>query len=157
MDKQLQRIIDEADIRTVLLDSARALDERDLTAYSECFTEDGVLEILGQANRGRAAVAAGPALFLNHFARTQHYVSNVTMTIDGDEATALAYGFTMHMPDIGKLDEHIDAGNIWHCRFCRTDAGWKIAHLTLEIAWRAGISAPGPQPQAVSDGAVPAS
>jgi 3-phenylpropionate/cinnamic acid dioxygenase small subunit len=46
-DARLQSLLDEAEIRDLLLGFAHGLDDKDWAAYASTFTEDGVFEILG--------------------------------------------------------------------------------------------------------------
>lgn len=139
MDDRIQRLLDESEIRELVLGNARALDERDWAAYGAGFTEDGVLEIAGRCLTGRREIAAGPAQLLTRYDRTQHYLANLSIVLDGDEATAVGYGISVHVPVGAQPATHADMGNVWHCRCRRTDEGWKVSHLRVEFRWEAGI------------------
>ena len=85
-----------------------ALDWRDAEMYAETFTEDGVLNYGGGQAVGRDAIAAlvqgirdnetesaasdATGLRPPH---TQHFVTNIVLDIDGDEATSWAYWVAM--------------------------------------------------------------
>src|ERR671923_1957348 len=98
MTDALQRLIDEAEIRDLLLGFAHGLDGRDWATYASTFTEDGVFEILGQRRVGRAEIAAGPERDLTRFDRTQHFSTNHAIAIDGDTASARSYLLGVHIP-----------------------------------------------------------
>jgi uncharacterized protein (TIGR02246 family) len=137
-EERLQRLLDEAEIRDLLLAFAHGLDARDWTAYAETFTEDGVFQILGQRRVGRAEIAAGPERDLTRFDRTQHFSTNHLIAIDGDAATARSYLLAIHIPDAGEPDVHTDIGGCYDCTCRRTEEGWRLSHVRLEVWWSAG-------------------
>jgi len=137
-DARLQRLLDEAEIRDLLLAFAHALDDKDWGAYAATFTEDGVFEILGQRRVGRAEIAAGPARDLTRFDRTQHFSTNHVIALDGDMASARSYLLGVHLPDAGQPAQHADVGGTYRCECRRTDEGWKLSHVALEVWWSGG-------------------
>jgi uncharacterized protein (TIGR02246 family) len=139
-DARIQRLLDEAEIRELLLAFAHALDDKDWDAYAGTFTEDGVFEIFGQRRVGRAEIAAGPARDLTRFDRTQHFSTNHVIAVDGDEATARSYLFGVHLPDAAQPGRHADIGGSYRCACRRTDEGWKFSHVALDVWWNAGTT-----------------
>jgi uncharacterized protein (TIGR02246 family) len=135
----LQRLLDEAEIRELMLTFARGLDERDWDAYAGTFAEDGAFEIMGQRRVGRSDIAAGPARDLTQFDRTQHYSTNHRIEIYGDRAAASHYLLAVHVPDAGKPSEHADVGGRYVCECRRTSEGWRFSEVKLEIWWTRGI------------------
>jgi uncharacterized protein (TIGR02246 family) len=143
-------MVDESDVRGLLLAFARALDAGDWTAYAETFAEDGVFEIYDQRRVGRAEIAAGPQRDLTRWDRTQHYVTNLTATVDGDLATAQGDMLAVHIPDKSEPAKHADVGGTYHCRLRRTDEGWRFSNVRVEILWFAGLPMPRDLPQETS-------
>jgi uncharacterized protein (TIGR02246 family) len=137
-DARLQRLLDEAEIRDLLLAFAHGLDDKDWAAYAGTFTEDGVFEILGQRRVGRAEIAAGPQRDLTRFDRTQHFSTNHVIAIDGDTASARSYLLGVHIPDAHQPEVHTDIGGCYHCTCRRTDEGWRFSHVRIEVWWNAG-------------------
>jgi len=137
-DLRLQRLLDEAEIRDLLLAFAHGLDGKDWDAYANTFAEDGVFEIFGQQRVGRAAIAAGPERDLTEFDRTQHFSTNHVIAIDGDTATARSYLLAIHIPDADEPDVHTDIGGCYRCTCRRTDEGWRFSHVRPEVWWSAG-------------------
>jgi uncharacterized protein (TIGR02246 family) len=142
MEDRIRRLLDESDIRELLLEFARAIDAADWTAYAETFAEDGVFEIYDQHRTGRDEIAAGPRRDLTRWDRTQHYVTNLAVTVDGDVATARGEMLAVHIPDKSEPTKHADAGGIYHCRLRRTDEGWRFSTVRVEILWFAGLPMP---------------
>ena len=80
-----------------------AMDWQDADAYAATFTEDGVLDWALGVARGRDAIRAEVHGMRAAFARREavdaprrparlrHFITNVTLKIDGDEATGHAY------------------------------------------------------------------
>src|SRR5581483_1760966 len=120
MHDALQRLLDESEIRNLMLAFARGLDERDWDAYSHTFTEDGVFEIADQRRVGREEIAAGPARDLPKYERTQHFSTNQEVHVDGDRATARSYFIAVHVPDASQPARHADAAGCYECECLRT-------------------------------------
>jgi uncharacterized protein (TIGR02246 family) len=138
-DAAVQRLVDQAAIRDLLIAFGRALDAKDWTAYAETFAEDGAFEIFGQRRVGREEIAAGPARDLSRFDRTQHFSTNHVVVVDGDTATASSYMLAVHIPDGGDPSVHADIGGSYRCECVRTAAGWRFRHVALEVWWTAGV------------------
>lgn len=88
---RLQRLEDEAEIRALLLDYGRHLDDRDFAAYSSLFAQDG--EWVG--GFGSVAGPANIQAFMEenmgtgpNTAGNYHLMSNFVIDVDGDTATA---------------------------------------------------------------------
>ena len=136
----LQRLVDESDLRKLVLAYARFVDARDGDSFGSLFTEDAVFEVVGFKRVGRKAIAAGPKNdFTNRYERTMHYVCNMYFDIEGDEARILAYMLVPHVPSAADSARHADAGGWNHMVARRTDKGWLIAEMRAETVWTAGI------------------
>ena len=136
----LRRLMDESELRNLVLDFARCIDGRDWEGYANLFTEDGVFEILGQRRVGREALVAGPKGDLEKsYERTQHYVCNICVDLDGDQAQVLAYGFAVHLPVASDVGRHAELGGLNRIVARRTDEGWRIAEMHVEPIWTGGI------------------
>jgi uncharacterized protein (TIGR02246 family) len=134
----MQRLLDESEISRLLLSFGAALDRKDWSAYAETFTEDGVFEIMGQKRRGRDEIVAGPARDLERYDRLQHFSSNHVIEVDGDTATASHYLIAVHVPDGEQPASHADVGGRYLCECRRTEEGWKLSHVRLEVLWSGG-------------------
>ncbi len=101
----------------------------DMTA---CFAEDGVLEYLGKAPRGPAAIAAALAAGTRDPRLTfvRHHITNPLIAVDGDAATARSY-FTV-VSNFGP-----DHSGTYDDRLARTPAGWRFVHRQVRIDWQA--------------------
>ncbi len=139
-EPDLRLLLDEREIRALILRFAGSLDRKDWASYAETFTVDGEFEIMGQRRAGRAAIAAGPERDLSKFARLQHIVANESIAVDGDVAEGHWYLFGIHVPSGDRPGEHADIGGCYRFRARRTAAGWRFAEVRLEVLWNAGVT-----------------
>jgi SnoaL-like domain len=47
---------------------------------------------------------------LGRFKLTQHYNTNITVSVTGDTATATCSLLAVHVPDLAQLEQHADVG-----------------------------------------------
>jgi uncharacterized protein (TIGR02246 family) len=134
----LVRLMDEAAIKRLLLSVGAALDKKDWDTYANCYVEDGVFEILGQRRVGRDEIVDGPKRDLERFDRLQHLHFNHFIDVDGDRASVSHYMIAIHVPDAQDPQSHADIGGRYSGSCVRTDDGWKLSQLRLEIFWTAG-------------------
>lgn len=153
IEERLRRLEDLAQIRRLLQDYRRTLDERDLDAYSRLFTEDG--EWLGGTGYGQgpAGIAAmlREGLAANPPApgpTTWHLVPEPQIDVAGDTAVGAVSWLLVgrgggDVPLVRMLGHYDDL-------YVRTAAGWRfrrrvahtdIPHLDLDVPaeWQAAM------------------
>jgi uncharacterized protein (TIGR02246 family) len=136
---QLQWLVDRAAISDLLIDFARALDDRDWEGYAANYTEDGVLVIMGKTiHIGREGMAENTSAGLGRYAGTHHLSANHAITIDGDTATTRSYLIAAHVFDAADPYRHADGAGWYRCRLHRMADGWRFAHVELEIRYLSG-------------------
>jgi hypothetical protein len=136
-----QEISDRIQIGDLLTRYTIAIDTKDWALLDTCFTPDAHLDYTsaGGVKGPYPDVRRWLEQALAPFAMTQHFISNTTVTLDGDRARARTYvlnpmGFPK--PD-GSL--HIfTVGAYYNDRLVRTDAGWLIAERVEEQAFLEG-------------------
>lgn len=135
---QLQWLVDRAAIGDLLVDFARALDERDWAGYAANYALDGVLAISPTIfHEGRAGLGEFVAASLSGYAGgTHHLTTNHAISIDGDHATARAYLLAAHILD--NPTRHADGAGWYDMALRRTQEGWRLAHVTLTIRYVSG-------------------
>ena len=103
-----------------------------LDAMTACFADDGVLEYLGKAPQGPAAIKAALSSGTRDARLTfiRHHITNPLIAVDGDGATARSY-FTVHS-NFGP-----DHSGTYDDRLVRTADGWRFAHRRVRIDWQA--------------------
>lgn len=147
--RQLQWLVDRACISDLLVEFARALDERDWDAYAATYVEDAVLEI-GDAVRlaGRDVIRAATASEkgVGGYAGTWHGSSNhaITVAYDGagvDTASTRSYLHGVHLLG-GGSSRHADGAGWYDCTLRRTGQGWRFTRVRITEVWHAGEPLP---------------
>ncbi len=144
VEQQVRWLVDRALISDLLVEFARALDERDWDAYGATYAEDAVFEI-GDVVRleGRAAIQGATASEkgVGGYAGTWHGSSNHAISIDGDTATTRSYLHGVHM--LGSSTFHHADGSGWYdCTLRRTPDGWRFTRVRIHEVWHAGEPLP---------------
>jgi 3-phenylpropionate/cinnamic acid dioxygenase small subunit len=140
---KLQYLLDRAAISDVQLRYATGIDNRDWTLYRSCFTDEIDIDftsVFGGAPRGVKADhwVETARRTISGMKATQHMITNHVITIDGDEATCVAYVQARHhLPnDTGASDQTMFG--YYTNRFVRTSGGWKIRACKLTVTWNTG-------------------
>ncbi|MET8169039.1 nuclear transport factor 2 family protein [Streptomyces sp. NPDC005329] len=137
--EQIQWLVDRAAISDLLIDFARALDDKDWAGYAANYAENGVLAIRpGITHAGRTGMADFVAASLGRYAGTHHLSTNHAITIDEDSATTRSYLVAAHVLDADDPYRHADGAGWYRCRLQRTQEGWRFTHVTLEIRYLSG-------------------
>lgn len=123
-----QELSDRLEIEQLLIRYCHALDRRDWDGYRNVFTPDAVIE---DVTAGAATVAEMLDFLPNALRRvriSQHAVSTVLLTVDGDRATAHS---VCHCPMVIELGDGTTAfmfQGLWYDdRLVRTTDGWRIS------------------------------
>lgn len=129
---QLQALIDRNDIIDTLSRYAAGIDQRDAALYRSCFTDELEVDVGGSPGRRTADEWVSQAMnAVSPFQTTQHIITNHTVTIEGDEATCIAYLQAQHWnPENALL-----VGGYYTDKLVRTADGWRISSLKLTITW----------------------
>jgi ketosteroid isomerase-like protein len=134
-DTALQAVQDRLDITDVLYRYASTIDQFDHEGLRATFDDDIVAQY-GNAQPlvGADAVAAWIAEMIAPVVWQHHFLSVYHVDIDGDEAKALVY-HTSHQ----LFEEDPDSAKVLVGRYRnelrRTEDGWKISKLELELLW----------------------
>lgn len=142
-DAELHRLADHRLLEQLMYRFAAALDRRDWAAYRAVFTDELDIDYdsyrPGSAGRMPADewVDRAATLFAGLDA-TQHAISNVQVTVDGDVAEVRSYITARH------LFEDADGSHLWSLtgyyddRAVRTADGWLLSAKRLVIRWAEG-------------------
>ncbi|MFO6463358.1 nuclear transport factor 2 family protein [Jannaschia sp. KMU-145] len=138
---ELKALIDKALVADVIHAYCYHFDRAEADAVLALFTGDAVVDYgpdvptMTGTDEIDAVVRTGLATF---FAATSHHVSNIVIGFDGpDRATSFAYLYAWHRYRDGRPNSEL--WGQYHHEFARTDAGWKIARLTLRAAGSEGF------------------
>ncbi|WMD07136.1 MULTISPECIES: nuclear transport factor 2 family protein [unclassified Streptomyces] len=135
----LQRLIDESEVRKLVQEHYRALDEANYDALHSLYTDDAVFEIGGQIQRGRQAIVDTPGTNIGRaYEVTYHHIGQIYVDLDGDEARGVAYVVAYHLPNAAELMKHEDGGGKFHVTARRTEDGWRLTQARLEVVFAQG-------------------
>ena len=135
-EKKLQMLLDRMEIIDIQNRYATGVDTRDRDLYRSCFTDEMELDMsgmgLGEPMKISADVWVDRAVSLvSGFKSTQHIITNHVITIEGDEATCVAYLQARHY----NPESMYTVGGYYTNRLVRTPEGWKIRRLKLTPSW----------------------
>jgi hypothetical protein len=142
-DANLRLLLDRAEISDVQLRYATGVDIRDWRLYRSCFTDEIETDFTsvfgGEPRRMKADEWVEFARrTIDGLNATQHMITNHVITVDGDEATCVAYVQARHhLPNESGASEQAMFGYYTN-RFVRTADGWKIRACTLTVNWSSG-------------------
>jgi 3-phenylpropionate/cinnamic acid dioxygenase small subunit len=136
-----EEIADRLEIERLLVAYGWALDSKDWDALRACFAPGATVDYTTSGGPAGTADDFVPwvAKMLSAFPMTQHMMTNIDVTIDGDTAIArtACYNPMGAATDEGPL-HHFFIGLEYHDRLVRTDAGWKIAFRDEQQKWFEG-------------------
>jgi hypothetical protein len=138
-----QATTDREQIQDLLVRYATGLDSRDWDLLASCFTEDGVADYgdLGGVNEGRGAIVSLCSGVLSGLDASQHMITNMIISTDGDSGRAVCYFQAQHVFRGTPGGDNYLVGGTYRDRLVRTGGEWRIAHRTLEGTWFDGNAA----------------
>jgi len=134
-DPALQRLLDEHDIRDVVLRYCRGIDRLDLELVRDCYHADATDEH-GTFSGTRDEYVEWVGQVLTRFAGTMHVVANQLIEVSGDQARSETYGVAYHWGD--PPDDHrrnFTTGFRYVDRFERRDGRWRIRARVAVREW----------------------
>ena len=127
IEARLQKLEDIEEIRTLLLNYGKTLDNRDLKAYSELFTKDG--EWIGGFGsvKGRAELLAFMQKNVGtapNTGKTYHLLTNFDIAVTGNTATAISrWSYVIGTKEKKPVLEH---SGRYEDTIVREDGKWKF-------------------------------
>jgi hypothetical protein len=141
---KIDELYDRTLITEVIYRYSTGVDGKDWAVFRSCFTDPVNADFTSTG-------APAPRVFpldtwvrvvqktVGPFRITQHYNSNVTIEVNGDEATALVYLKARHLrADDPEGKRFWDVGGFYTDRLVRTPEGWKIATVKFTQTWSEG-------------------
>ncbi len=133
---KIQMILDRLEIIDVSNRYATGCDLRDSEIYRSCFTDeiDTDFSSVGIGDKMKLSADAWVDIvinFMQNYEATQHIITNHSITINGDEATSIAYLQAQHLLS-GSLHT---IGGYYTNKLKRTSKGWRITDLKLTQTW----------------------
>ena len=137
----VQTLVDRAEITDLLTRYARAVDRQDWDLFRSVFTPDARIDYtqVGGVAGNLDEVVGFLSEVMTMFETIQHLISNIDITIDGDEAKVAAMVYNpLKLPDSPVWA----TGGWYHHELVRTLEGWRSRSLVEEASWFHGIPAP---------------
>ncbi len=134
----IKEISDKLEINEVLIAYANAIDSKEYQQLDSVFSEDAVIDFteVGGPHGNRETILAYLQQALAPFPKTQHMLGNITIEINGDEATSKTM---CHNPMVLKNNEGKEETffiGLWYLdNLRRTDNGWRIQKRKLELCY----------------------
>jgi hypothetical protein len=138
----MRELSDRVEIGDLLTRYTCAIDRGDWDRLDDVFTADARIDYTATGG------IAGPypevkewlAKVLPMFARTQHYVTQTDVRLDGDTADVAAYFVNPMVFEPADGDAQLwEFGGYYHHRLVRTPAGWRSRELVEELVWKRGV------------------
>jgi hypothetical protein len=142
-EDNLQFLLDRTAINDVQLRYATGVDTRDWPLFRSCFTDEIETDVSSAVGSPPQRIKADDWVervrrTIDGLKATQHMITNQVITLDGDEATCVAYVQARHhLPNETGGSEQVMYGYYTN-RFVRTAEGWKIRARKLTVLWNEG-------------------
>ncbi|MDE2404771.1 MAG: nuclear transport factor 2 family protein [Sphingomonadales bacterium] len=136
-DPALQRLLDEQAIRALAAAYSDAVTHLDPVAAAAVYAEDGVVEIVGNAIAGRAAIQAGMRDSFAAFSLLQLIEHGGVVTFDGDRAQARWSTVELAVRQ-GQQALNVIFGR-YEDELVRTPEGWRFARRRFTLAGRTQV------------------
>ena len=133
-----REISDRLQIQDLLIRYTVAIDTKDWKLLDTCFTRDAHVDYTSSGGTKGAypEVRVWLEKALSMFPMTQHFISNTTLTIDGDHAESRTYVINpMGMPREGGGLNIFTVGAYYNDQLVYTEDGWRIAERIEETAF----------------------
>lgn len=134
---RVQTLEDTLAIQDIMAKYGRMLDTGAWDEYRTLFTDDvrAVHDVVTAPLEGLDTFMAVAQQLSALMEDAQHYVTNVEVDLDGDEAVARAFVFAMHDVVLDGERQLVPAGGRYENKLRRTPDGWRIYQLTVHETW----------------------
>ena len=124
---------DGAEIGELMVRYATAVDTRDWDLLRACFTDDAVTdyEDVGAWTTASALVSFMEAAHVG-FGRSNHMISNLSVSVDGDRARARSYGHAV-LTFLDARAGWVEVVGTYDDALVRTPEGWRIATRAFRV------------------------
>lgn len=136
LETRLRRLEDVEEIRALMMEYRRALDEKDFRAYAALFARDGVFTAGPMTATGPDQIFAlvdgmVGTLLTERSGDDFHLVANVSIEVDGDRASATStWAYVLRgeddTPVLSKLGHYED-------ELVREDGRWRFQHRRAPV------------------------
>jgi ketosteroid isomerase-like protein len=131
-------VSDQQDIIDLTIDYTWALDTKRVDDLRNIFLPNATAMLRGVECDGIDAIIARIGGAINRLDRTQHFIGNHQVAVDGDTATCRCQLQSQHVKDGTAGGDNFIVGGFYDDRLVRTPAGWRISHRTMQQTWSEG-------------------
>jgi uncharacterized protein (TIGR02246 family) len=124
IEPAVQVLLDKQAIYELMVRYTDRIDANDPEGAASCFAPDGI-GMYGPECKGRKAISDLLGDILLKYQATSHYLSNVSIKVDGDRATAMSYIQTFHR--VKETRETMFTYGRWLDDLVRLDGEWLFA------------------------------
>lgn len=130
----IQRLLDESEIKRGLAQFARIIDSRRWAALPDVFASDVSFDYgSGGQQDGIAALRSTMDGFLDRCGGTQHLIGSIIVELDRDTATSFAYVQARHQRPGDTAGPVFDSNGEYVDRWARLAIGWRI--VRRDVKW----------------------
>lgn len=128
-------------LRRLADDYGSTVDTRDGDGFAGVFTRDGVLAIYEPNEDEPSLTYTGHdelrtvTELVKRFTTTFHLMANHQVDVDGDSATGMVYGLSLHLTETEGRGFNTFMVMKYRDRYQRTDDGWRIARRDVLRQW----------------------
>lgn len=134
----ISALTDRIEIGELVARLARAMDTRDWSLLSTCFTDDAVGHFATGPVSGLPAIRVQYRVFLTPLDATQHLIGNTEVTLTGDIAFATSYFQAQHVRALEGGAGQFLIGGRYTDHLTRGPHGWRISSRSVAAIWTSG-------------------
>lgn len=142
-EAQLQTLIDKDTIANIRLSFAHYIDTQNWSELTALFTDRVDVDY---SDFGIPPKIMTKEEFVNLIrntltrkgVKTQHYISNFNISIEGDRATNIAYVYARHYLSTERGGNAFDVNGYYTEKLVRTQSSWQITAIKLSVRWTEG-------------------
>lgn len=131
-DHAITQLIDERNLRDLAATYMRGLDRLDSALLRSVFDDDATIHY-GAFTGSPDAMVIMAMQVLSAYRTTQHFLGQITLSLNGDSATGEVYFQAFHQHATEDFDRFICGRYI--DRYARRDGRWYITHRTEVVDW----------------------
>ena len=136
----IKEISDRLELEKLVTDYATAVDARNFTEFNNLFTADAIIDYtaVGGISGNLKEIIVYLETALDFFPNYQHFISNISLTITGNNATGKVMCFN---PMQTKENQVFFLGIWYHDTYINIDDRWFISSRIEESSWSHNVPA----------------
>jgi ketosteroid isomerase-like protein len=138
VESRLKAVEDEITLSRLVNSYFALADRSDWEHWSALFADDGIFvtPMSGEELTGPQAILEGVANGIGRaFAATQHYITNLEISIAGDAATASGELIFAALTENARPNQYLMMGGRYRWSFVRDNERWIINHAGNVLLW----------------------